>query len=215
MKKLKNTLAILFSLLTLASLVPAYASAQEVTPTPSPRQGALKKVFGTTGKAAIGSGTVSSKSDSQLIVTKDGVTYTVNITANTQFRRRFWGKSDLNEIQVGDTVNVIGKWTDDTKTIIEARLIRDISIQKRHGVFFGTVSSLTSDGWIMTTVKRGNQTVTVNSSTKFVNRKTEIITQADIKVGDKVRVKGLWDRNSNTITEVSHVKDFSLPAISE
>lgn len=212
MKKLTKGLTILSLVSLFALSLPAYTYAQEATSTPTPQQGILKKVFGTTGKAAIGSGIVESKSTSSLVVTKDGKTYTVNITDNTKFRRRFWGKSGLDEIQVGDTVNVIGRWTDDTKTAINAIIIRDLSIQKRYGVFFGTVSSKTGDGWVMTTVERGNQTVIINSSTKLVNRKGEVITSSDVKVGDKVRVKGLWNKNSSTITEVTHVKDFNIPA---
>ena len=65
----------------------------------------------------------------------------------------------------------------------------------------------------MTTVsgKRADQTVTVDSSTKFSNRKGETITQSEITVGQRVRVKGLWNSNDNTVTEVKEVKDFALP----
>lgn len=175
------------------------------------RPGLLKKFF---ERAAIGTGKVTAINGAALTVEKDGKSYTVTTTDKTQFRRRFWGKGSLSEIAVGHTVNVIGKWTDDAKTTVEARLVRDVSIQKRHGVFFGKVESLTSDGWVMTTIsdKRENQTVKVSSSTKFVNRKEEAITQADVKVGQRVRVRGLWDRLNNTVTEVTHVKDFDLPA---
>lgn len=68
-------------------------------------------------------------------------------------------------------------------------------------------------GLVMSTnsEKRGDQTVTVSASTKFVNRKEDAITQEDVAVGHKVRVKGLWDKDANTVTEVTHVKDFNLP----
>ena len=61
--------------------------------------------------------------------------------------------------------------------------------------------------------KRADQTVTVTSSTEFENRKGETITQTDVKVGHKVRVRGLWDRTLNTVTEVTNVKDFNLPVV--
>ena len=117
-------------------------------------------------------------------------------------------------MKVGDTVNVIGLWADDAHTTINAKLVRDISIQKRFGVFVGVVKSLLPTGWVMSTVseKRGDQTVTVSGNTKFVNRKEETITQADVVAGHRVRVKGLWDRVANTVTDVTQVKDFSLPA---
>ncbi len=147
-----------------------------------------------------------------LTVTKNGKSYSVLVDGKTQLRRRFWGKSTLSEMNVGDNLNVIGKWTDNAKTTIQATLVRDLSVQKRSGVFFGTVSSLSANGWVMSTVRRGNQTVTVSSSTNFINRSGQTITQADIKVGDRVRVRGLWDNIANTITEVTQVKDYSLPA---
>lgn len=63
------------------------------------------------------------------------------------------------------------------------------------------------------TVYQGSQTVTVTSSTKFVNRKVETIIQSDIAVGHRIRVKGLWNNKTNIISEVTHVKDFSLPPV--
>lgn len=151
---------------------------------------------------AIGSNSVT--------VDNAGTSVTVNISDKTQLRRRFWGKSELTEFSVGDKVDVIGKWTDDTKTAINAVLIRNESIQKRFGVFFGTVKSLTGTEFAMTTIQRDDETVTIGTA-KLINRKGGAITQADIKVGDRVRVRGLWDSNLKTITETKEVKDFSLP----
>jgi len=160
---------------------------------------------------------VTAKSDNSLTIEKDGKSYTVNFDSKTQLRRRFWGKSELDEFSVGNIVNVIGKWTDDTHTAINARLVRNISIQKRFGVFFGDVKSIVGAGWVMSTKSenRADQTVTVTSETRYENRRGESMTQAEVKAGHKVRVRGLWDRTLNTITEVTHVKDFSLPVASD
>lgn len=167
------------------------------------------------GRAIFLKAEVTAKTDTTLTIEKDGKTYTVNLSEETQLRRRFGAKSDIDEFSVGNTVNVYGSWTDDTKTTIDARLVRNLSIQKRFAVFIGQVKSLLGNGWVMSTVsaKRPDQTVTVTSSTKFVNRKEETITQSDIQVGHRVRVKGLWDSSNNTVTEVTHVKDFSLPPV--
>lgn len=153
---------------------------------------------------------ITSLTSSTVTVDNAGVSVTVNVSDKTQLRRRFWGKSVLSEMSVGDNIDVIGKWTDDTKTAINAVLIRDESIQKRFGVFFGTVKSLTSGGFVMTTIHRDDETVTFGSA-KVVNRKGETISSTDVKVGDKVRARGLWDSNLKTVTEVTEVKDFSLP----
>lgn len=160
---------------------------------------------------AMVNGTITAKTETTLTVQdKDGKSYTVNITDKTILRRKFWGKATLGEMKLGDTVNVIGKWVDGTNSSINAILIRDISIQKRAGVFFGNVQSLTSGGWVIDTI-RGVETVTVTGTTKFVNRKEEVINKSDIVTGHRIRVKGLWDADAKTITDVIQVKDFTIP----
>ncbi|MBI3576695.1 hypothetical protein HY086_01495 [Candidatus Gottesmanbacteria bacterium] len=211
----------LASVVTLSTVTPVFARGpkffggelSERSEGAGSRPGLLKKTFDLRGKAAIGSGTVTAKSGTTLTVSSGGKTFTVLTDDKTQFRFRFWGKGSLAAIQVGDTVNVIGKWQDDAHTTVLARLVRDISLQRRFGAFIGAVKSLLPSGWVMTTVSgnRPDQTVTISSSTKFVNRNEETITKADIVVGHRVRVKGLWDSAVNTITEVKAVKDFSLP----
>lgn len=210
---IKAGMAVAAGLLLFSVAAPVFGL--EMSDKAGSRPGLLRDFVDKRGRAAIGSGTLKSKSGNTvpatLVVSKGGKDFTVNVDANTQLRRRFWGKATLDEFQVGDTLNVIGLWADDAHTTINAKLIRDASIQKRFGVFLGTVATLTADGWTMTT-KRGTETVTVSATTKFTNRKEQPITKADVVIGHKVRVRGLWDSKANTITEVTNVKDYSLPA---
>lgn len=155
---------------------------------------------------------VTAISGTILTVTKDGKPYTINTDTKTQFRRRFWGKGTLSEISVGDEVNIWGKWTDEGKTTIAARLVRDLSIQKRQGVFIGQIQGKTDSGFTLQTINRGTQTVTVDAKTKYYNRIGRLISFNDLNANDKVKVRGLWDNKLNTITEVLYVKDFSIPA---
>lgn len=190
---------------------PGIASAQSpmVTPTREIIRERVNRFVNS--RAFIGSGKLTSKSGLVLTVDKDGQTYTINTDSNTQLRRRFWGKSTLDEIQVGDLLNINGKWTNDNKTTIQATLIRDLSIQKRWGVFIGNLSGLNGNVFTLNTINRGNQTVTLDSNTKLSNRRGQTISQSDLQNGHRIRVKGMWDRNANTITEVSQLKNFSLP----
>jgi len=146
-----------------------------------------------------------------LTVTKKGKTYTVTTSAETKFRRHFGGASSLSEFSVGNKLDVRGQWTDQAKTTIAAQLIHNHSIMKRRGTFVGEILSINDSTFILKSVNRGNQTVTVNSSTKYVNRKMEVITLKDVAVGHRVRVKGMWDKSNNTITQVTQLKDYSLP----
>lgn len=155
-------------------------------------------------------GVVTAKGDTSITVDNNGTSVKVNITTKTQFRRLFWGKSSLSEIAVGDKLNIIGRWTNEDKTEINAVLIKDLNLMRRSGAFFGDVKSLTADGFVMTTVHKEDEEVIIGTA-KLVNRNGETIVQADIKAGDRVRVKGLWDAVAKTITEVKEIKDFSLP----
>lgn len=173
------------------------------------RPGVRKLLRG--GRIAVGSGELTAINETTLTVTKESKNYTVLTDGNTKFRRKFWGESSLAELTVGDKLNIIGTWDDEAKTTIKAKLVRDLSIQKRHGVFFGTINSKSEIGFTMDIVRRGSQNITVGSNTKYINRKGESISLADLAVGHRVRVRGLWNSNLSTITEVVRVKDFTLP----
>ncbi len=158
------------------------------------------------------SGEIKSINDKTFVVEADAKEYEVMINDKTQLRRRFWGKAQLAEFSIGNKVNVIGKWTDDSKTKINAILVRNLSIEKRWGVFFGDVTSKTDNSFVIKALARGEETVYPASSTKYVDRSEKTISLTDIKIGDRVRVKGVWDRTLKKITEVDQVKDFSIPA---
>lgn len=166
----------------------------------------LKLMFGRLLNA-----TVTNISGNSLTVTNNSKTYTILTDATTIFRRHFWGKSSLSEISVNDKINVWGKYTDDTKTSIQAHMIRDLSIMKRSGTFFGTVGSMNSPTIVLNTVNRGAQTVTIDSGTKCVERNMQTMNCFDIQVGQKIRVKGMWDQVNKAITEVTQIKDFTVP----
>lgn len=174
-------------------------------------QGAMRKFMEKGTRVHIVQAEVTAVSEGTLTVKKDDKTYTVNTDTKTKVRRHFWGKSDLTEFSVGNLVNVWGTWADDTQTTINAKMIRNLSIMKRHGVFFGTIKSLGDNSFVITSVHRGDQTVTVATTTKYINRREQVISFSNLQVGHRIRIKGLWDKSQNTVTEVRQVKDFSLP----
>lgn len=145
-------------------------------------------------------GTVGAVSANTLTV--DGKVITVS--SLTKFVRRFGGSSSLAEVSVGDKVSVVGN----------AKVIRNWSVQKRKGAFVGTIQAMTATGFTLQSLNRGLQTVTVSALTKYVDRKEQVINFSNLAAGQKIRAKGLWDSKLNTITEVSQIKDYSLPASS-
>ncbi len=137
-----------------------------------------------------------------------GNVYTVNITDKTRLIRRFGGKSNLNEFKMGDRVVIFGKYTSDNKKTIEARLIRNLSIQKRWGVFFGEIISKKETNFVIKTINRGELTVYFTNQTKFLSHDKQSISYQNLKTSDRVRVKGVWDRDLKEIREVDEVRVF-------
>lgn len=166
-------------------------------------------------RAVLADATVTGISGSTLTVSKNGTSYSID-ASSAKFRGKFWGALVFADIQVNDHISVWGTWTDDAKTSIKAALIRDLSIQRRHATFFGTILTVVSNTLTLSTAKRGTQTVSYTSG-PIVTRDQKPIGFSDLKVGDRIRVRGLWDTVANTIwidtskVKNSQIKDFSLP----
>ncbi len=144
----------------------------------------------------------------------DGMMVSVDVT-NAQCRRRFGAKCDWSESAVGNILNIIGKWTDSGKTAIMARLVRNTSIQKRHGVIFGKVTKK-NDSSLVIESKIDGETLPVTIYTtgaKFIKRNEESMTISDIQIGHRIRAKGVWDRTLKEMRETTEIKDFDLPLI--
>lgn len=155
----------------------------------------------------------SIENNSLMIKNNKGDSYKVEITDNTKLIRRFGAKSSLNEFRSGDQVIVFGKYTSDDKKTVEARLVRNLSIQKRWGVFFGEVISQSDTSFVIKTINRGELTVYFNNQTKFLSHDKQSISFKDLKVNDRVRIKGVWDKDLKELREVDEVRVFPKPSI--
>ena len=135
---------------------------------------------------------------------------TVTISDATKLVRRFGAKSSLAEMAETDVVEVKGTWSDSDKTQLTATFIRNNSVQARHGTFAGIVTEVTDAHVLFQSKERGIQTITPDSSTKYVNAKGVAILASQVISGHSLRVTGVWDRKLNTIKEVKIIKDQSL-----
>lgn len=142
-------------------------------------QGALAAVSATTPPAT-------------LMVTVNGLSYTVNMTSSTKLLRKFNGESTLDEFMVGDRLEITGT-IGTTTTTIDATRIRDLSIQRKNGLFKGTVGTLTcaSNYFTFTPDHRPIQTVYFTTATKIF-RNGEKIACTDLIGGERAYVIGLW-----------------------
>lgn len=161
------------------------------------------------------SGKITALTINQITVSADdGKKYQINITSQTKFRRKFWGTSKLSEFSVGDQIKAVGRFVVGSTDTISAVIVRNLSIEKRWGAYFGEITKKNDTNFIIKTEKREDLTVYFTSQTKFVSRDNKTINYKDVKTGDRVRVKGIWDGKLNKITEIDQIKDLSLPVIS-
>ena len=125
--------------------------------------------------------------------------YKATISSDTNIVRNSWGASELSEFSVGDIVNVHGFMdTGDYATIV-TRTIRNVSIQKLHGVFQGAIKEIVSPGvFSFESRDRGVLTVMTGEETKiFIGR--ELKNFADLQVGMTGLVRGIWDRTLSKV----------------
>lgn len=158
-------------------------------------------------------GILKTVSGSTLTVSTEKGDMTVHITDATILKRRFGANSTITEFAVGDELAIVGKRSGSSETEVEAKYIRNLSIQRRNTVFSGNIVSMnTGDGsFVVKTLNRGEQTTYISSQT-VITEKNKTILFTDLKVGDKVIVKGeLWDRASAKI-DAKKIMRLSLRA---
>ncbi len=145
-------------------------------------------------------GAVTSINGMTLMVknTKDSVVYTVDAT-NAKLVRKFGATMVIGDIQVNDILFVNGTISTTTPTAITAKIIRDESLQARNATFNGTVTTITGTSFTLQSRERGLQTVNTTSSST-IKKNGSPATFADITVGATVRVDGVWNNTSNTVT---------------
>ena len=145
-----------------------------------------------------------------LTVTVKDKVYTVNVTDKTKLLRKYGAKSNLGEFAVGNSLQIYGRRTADT--VVQASLIRNSSIEKKHATFLGVIESIDSANqkFVLKPVSRAKVIVTVVADTKIMY-KSKAQTFADLVVGSKLAVSGVWDKSNNTVTEVTKIVVVSLP----
>lgn len=228
------------------------------------------------------------------LIGTEGALVTVNVTEDTQIVRKYFGKTTLDELAIGDDLMIVGRVNDDGT--VDAKLIKDNSIWKTstHG-HAGVVTEVNAAGgylmmdWtpvqkltrikLKEKLKEADETVTAQTAVqtnlreglqarikafiaekvgKFtrtvkqkkiqiarithnqtkigdlikrqparlvkvaVTNKTKIVVGtntnaaiSDIKVNDKVRVRGTRNKNSTVITADTIVVVSSLPEVEE
>ncbi len=143
-------------------------------------------------------GTLQSIGSNFVVVTSWGGNWTINVNSSTTFVRRFGGTSGLLEFVIGDNIQVNGKISQSAVWTIDAKNIKNNSIQARNANFAGTISGLSGSMFTLTTPRRGDVKVTVNADARImVNGATSTV--SGLQNGMRADVKGAWNRNQSTV----------------
>ncbi len=127
----------------------------------------------------------------------EATAYTVNVTSSTRIVRKYQGPSSLEEFVVGDDLRV---WGTLTGTTIDATKLKNYSIQRVGGTFWGTILSIDSAAstFVLDARGRDDQTVVVRSTTKiFQGNRAGVF--ADLSTGQTVRVIGVWRKSAKQV----------------
>lgn len=137
-----------------------------------------------------------------------GGTVVVKVDEKSNIVRKYMGKAALSELAVNDKLMVTGKLQEDGSII--AQLVKDNSIHITFQARVGEVISIdtTVSSFIFMTNKKEFK-IFVTPNTKFSKWGVEKPTFADLKVGDKAKVRGVIRQTANEITADSVVIQVS------
>jgi hypothetical protein len=130
------------------------------------------------------------------------VSWNVVTNPSTSIIRRYGGTSLLSEISVGDYISFNGP-LDTTKATatVNAKTVKDWSIQKRHADFSGSITSVatSTSSFVLQTKERGALTVFTSASTTITKDGATAVF-ADLQIGQKVALaSGIWDTERATL----------------
>ena len=117
------------------------------------------------------------------ITPKQGSPVMVNIVAGTAITKEEAGTIALSDLAVGNQVAA----TYD-KTTLNAVKITVRSLEDEHEALVGTIKSVGTSSFVLTTKHQGDVTVNVNVDTKYKVPGVDKATLANFKVGDRVAV---------------------------
>ncbi len=142
-----------------------------------------------------------------LLVEWRGQEYKVIITPQTKLWRRNGRPADLNEFKPGNSLRLSGKRLGDN--IIEARYIHNSSLEIGVKAIIGLIDKLDVDQrqFVLQSSTHGLVAVKFNASAKVIDQGNEK-KFSSLTNGQKVIVKGLYDRSQQLISPVQKIVIF-------
>ncbi len=138
----------------------------------------------------------------------------VNVLPDTEINRRFGGRSSVSEISVGDFISFQGAllYTSAFPIMVNAKVIKNWSVQKKNASFNGKVKSVDSvNSKFVLSSERAEITVMVSTTTLFKKGDGTGVF-SDVAVGGRVLAKGLYNSQLMQLS-ADEVKIYSPEAI--
>ena len=150
-------------------------------------------------------GTVTAVGDNTLTVKgENNIIYTVDVEDAKLFRISADGNSTvLADIKVGDRVMIKGDL--ESNNTIEAKSVHAMPANTHPAKARGTVTAVNDDKFTLQINHQGvisNVIVDTSSNTVVKKANGETGTTADVEVGSKVKVGGLWDELINVLAAI-------------
>lgn len=197
----KNKLVIAISgIIAVSAFVASIAAAQtagQVATNATALAAKMTVQINASGKTTL-DGSIASVTANAITVNSWGGVWTINIGSDTKLIRRFGGNSTTSEFAIGDAVSVSGMASKDAPWTINAKNVKNMSIQARNASFSGTVSNLSGNTFSLATKERKTVSVTVNADAK-IRVGDKATTTAALANGATVSISGVWNRAQSTV----------------
>lgn len=131
------------------------------------------------------------------------ISWKVVTNSTTGFGRLYGGATNINEFSVGDVISFSGSLVANATTLtVEAKALKNWSIQKARANIVGTVGNIDSGTkkFTVTTKDKGLVTVETTSSTTFKKEGSATTTFSILQNGDKVEAQGLYNNNTKVLS---------------
>ena len=156
-------------------------------------------------RMAFGAGVVTAiSSDGFTFKAENGSVYTVKVANAKLFRLSVDGNNaiQLSGLQLNDKVVVRGSITDST---LDAKVVYAMPAHTHPAMGRGTVTAINGNQFTVQVDNHGiisDVTVDTNANTVFTQNGNASASMADVQVGSKVKVKGLWNELLNVLNAI-------------
>ena len=135
--------------------------------------------------------------------------WVINVDSSAEIVGKNGSRSSMADVSVNDVISFQGSLTSGSPLTVQAKVLKNWSVQKKRVNYFGPITSIDSgtQTFVFNSEEKGSVIVKTSAETKYKKTGTSTDSFASLKVGDIVRVKGSYDNSNNTL-DANEVKVF-------